>query len=193
MNCTKQLFFLFLLTLSTCSFQLYAQESANGTDPASSEAEVRANEIKLNVLLFVLGVGEFQYERLLNKDSGVGVYLSFPMFIDSNSEPISTELNYFLAPYYRVYFGKKYAGGFFVEGFGMLNSYERRLKEPVNFQIIEDVTDFALGIGLGGKWILKDKLVFELSWGLGRNLFNTADYEESGLVGRGGFSLAYRF
>jgi hypothetical protein len=189
----KQRLFVCLLIFLMCSIQLNAQTDDAGNASYEPQTSVRANEIKLNVLFFILGVGEFQYERLLNKDSGLGVYLSFPMFIDSDSEPISTELNYFLAPYYRIYFGKKYAAGFFVEGFAMLNSYERRLKEPVNFQVIEDVTDFALGIGLGGKWVLKDKLVFELSWGLGRNLFNTNDYDDSGLVGRGGFSLAYRF
>ena len=169
------------------------QNDQSSSEPNELENSVRQNEVKFNALLFILGVGEFGYERLLSENSGLGVHISFPIFIDSESEPLSSDLNYFFSPYYRVYFGKKYAAGFFVEGFGMLNSFNRRLKEPTQGQSSEDVTDFALGIGLGGKWVLKNKFVLELSWGIGRNLFNNSDYQDAAIVGRGGLSVAYRF
>lgn len=56
------------------------------------------------------------------------------------------------------------------------------------------LTDFALGIGLGGKWVTKKGLLLEINAGVGRNLFNNKyddrDYE---LIGRAGITVGYRF
>ena len=54
----------------------------------------------------------------------------------------------------------------------MLNSidYERFNSSLSSFED-ENVTDFALGIGLGGKWITKSGFIGELNLGIGRNLF----------------------
>ena len=182
-----------LLMIVTVNGNLYCQESALTSQALITNENVRYNELKLNALLFILGLGELEYERFLDEDSSLGIHVSFPLFIDSESEPISTDLNFSFTPYYRVYFGKKFAAGFFFEGFAMLNSNNRRLKEPSSEQVREDVTDFAIGFGLGGKWILKNKYVFELSWGIGRNLFNTSEYDDAAIVGRGGLLVAYRF
>tara|TARA_R110002049_G_scaffold289046_1_gene471751 strand:+ start:80 stop:568 length:489 start_codon:yes stop_codon:yes gene_type:complete len=143
------------------------------------------NEVKLNGLFLIAGALELTYERTLNEESGIGVSVFIP--IDNE---ISDDLKYFISPYYRFYFGKKYAAGFFVEGFGMLNSTNRN----INFLGGEDDfrTDFALGIGLGGKWITKSGFIAELSLGFGRNLFNNndTDYE---IIGKGAISIGYRF
>jgi hypothetical protein len=55
-----------------------------------------------------------------------------------------------------------------------------------------NVTDFALGLGFGGKWITKQGFLAELNFGVGRNLFNT---KESGseIIGKGGITIGYRF
>jgi hypothetical protein len=50
--------------------------------------------------------------------------------------------------------------------------------------------DFALGFGLGSKWVHKRGFVFEINAGIGRNLFSNNSPE---VVGRGGISLGYRF
>jgi hypothetical protein len=103
-----------------------------------------------------------------------------------------------VSPYYRIFFGDKYAGGFFLEGFGMLNSTKGRSTEfsngfdPIIITREDDVTDFALGFGLGGKWMTRSGFVFELNGGVGRNLFNT-DKNEYDFVGKFGFNLGYRF
>lgn len=58
----------------------------------------------------------------------------------------------------------------------------------------EAVTDFALGFGLGGKWMTTGGFVFEVNGGIGRNLFNTNTEDDSSiLVGKFGFNLGYRF
>jgi hypothetical protein len=172
---------LVLLCLSAFTFG-YSQEKTTVAFPK--------NEIKGNALFLVAGAVEVTYERLLNEESGIGVSLFVPYVNDVSQ-------NFNLTTYYRFYFGKKPAAGFFVEGFGMLNSYSENYDMyDSNFNVVkidgENTTDFALGFGLGGKWVTKRGFVFEINGGVGRNLFNSndADYE---IVGRGGITLGYRF
>lgn len=150
------------------------------------------NELKLNGVMLLIGAFEASYERNLAEDSSVGV--SF--FIPYDQENLDADLNYYVSPYYRMFFGKKYAAGFFVEGFGMLNSIDREMThfdDNGNFIIREkNVTDFAVGFGLGGKWVTKRGFVFELNAGIGRNLFNN-DESDYLIVGKFGFNLGYRF
>lgn len=150
----------------------------------------KKNELKGNALFLVLGAGEFTYERLLNEDSGVGVSLFF-----SKEDDFETQFS--LTPYYRAYFGKKVASGFFVEGFGMLNSgknegYSEYDSVNQNYYSAggKQFTDFALGFGLGSKWVHRKGFVFEVNAGIGRNLLNSDSPE---IVGRGGITLGYRF
>ena len=149
------------------------------------------NEIKLNGLILIFGAVEAAYERNLNEQSSLGVSVLVPF---ADPDDINWNINYYISPYYRVFFGKKYAAGFFVEGFGMLNSKEReRYEDTGMFLGVEDVTDFGLGIGLGAKWVKSNGFIFEINGGLSRNLFNNADYSEGEVTGKIGFFLGYRF
>lgn len=162
---------------------------AFGYSQDEKQVDFKRNEIKGNALFLVAGAMEVTYEHLLNEESGIGVSLFVPY---DNS--INTKFS--LSPFYRFYFGKKPAAGFFVEGFGMLNSYTQPESNGDFFTTYvgpeKDVTDFALGFGLGAKWVTKRGFVFEINGGVGRNLFNSndTDYE---IVGRGGITLGYRF
>ena len=154
--------------------------------------DFKRNELKGNALLLVIGAGEFTYERLLDEESGVGVSLFF-----NYDDQFYTKFS--LTPFYRFYFSKKPAAGFFVEGFGMLNSYDSYVYnnnsyDPYNSynSNIESRTDFALGFGVGSKWITKKGFLFEINAGIGRNLFNSSDTDNE-IVGRGGITLGYRF
>lgn len=144
------------------------------------------NEIKVNALMLVLGAAEASYEHLLDKESSFGVSLFFPT--DKNS----MDTKYSLSPYYRFFFGKKPAAGFFAEGFGMLNNYDDIIYNggDQNYTNVNK-TDFALGFGIGSKWITTKGILFEINAGIGRNLFNVTENHQ--LVGRGGVSLGYRF
>lgn len=119
----------------------------------------------------------------------------FLFFTPYDNENLDANINYYISPYYRIFFGKKYAAGFFVEGFAMLNSIDREygVQDSGGFYTYEEesVTDFALGFGLGGKWVSKNGFVFELTGGIGRNLFQN-DYDTT-IVGKFGFNLGYRF
>ncbi|HKO77831.1 MAG TPA: DUF3575 domain-containing protein [Flavobacterium sp.] len=187
-----------LLLLLIMSSYSYSQEK--------DTVPFKRNELKINALLLIAGAFEVTYEHVLNEESGVGVavFASFDKDIDTK---------FSLTPYYRFYFGKKPASGFFVEGFGMLNTYERDgyNKYDYNTGALVDavpdknITDFALGFGIGSKWVNKKGFLFEINLGVGRNLFNSSDeYKDDyddyhndendyQIVGRGGFSIGYRF
>ena len=174
--------FFILLCLSSFLF---------GFSQEKETVDFKRNELKGNALMLVAGAAEFTYERLLNEESAVG----FSIFVPYDN---SIDTNFSLTPYYRFYFGKKPAAGFFAEGFGMLNNFQfsdytsNNGSTPVYTEA--NATDFALGFGLGGKWITKKGFVFEINSGIGRNLFNrTSTDNDLQLVGRGGISLGYRF
>ena len=177
----KKLFILICLTFSLFG---YGQEIQT--------IDFKRNELKGNALLLVIGAGEFTYERLLNEDSGVGISLFFVAEDEFDT-------NFSLTPYYRAYFGKKPAAGVFVDGFAMLNSYIDHGYTTyyydngttiTNFVADEVGADFALGFGLGSKWIHRKGFVFEFNAGIGRNLFSDNSPE---IVGRAGITLGYRF
>jgi len=169
-----------LLFLVSFSFG-YSQEK--------EQVDFKKNEIKGNALFLVAGALEVTYEHLLNEESGIGVSLFVPYDNSINT-------NFSLSPFYRFYFGKKPAAGFFVEGFGMLNSYTQQASTGSFFTNYvgpeKDVTDFALGFGLGAKWITNKGFIFEINGGVGRNLINSND-KDFEIVGRGGITLGYRF
>jgi hypothetical protein len=179
--------FFLLVALLVSFFTIQAQEN-------ESETSVDKHELKLNALYMVAGSFEVTYEYLLNEESGIGISVFLPY-----DDEIKEDVNYFVSPYYRFYFGNKYASGFFLEGFGMLNSTNWYYSElvgdvdPVYVVREETVTDFALGIGLGGKWITKRGLLGELNLGFGRNLFNSNDFEDNDFVGKVGITVGYRF
>jgi hypothetical protein len=176
-------YLLFLLIAFLASSSMYSQET-----PQNNTSQ-NFNELKLNGLFLILGAFEATYERTLNEESGIGISVFLPFDND-----IRDEIKYTISPYYRFYFGEKYAAGFFVEGFGLLNSTNR------NINIIggqlggnDDFrTDFALGFAIGGKWVTKRGFSVELFSGIGRNFFNNddTDYE---IIGKGGINLGYRF
>ena len=161
----------------------------SGYSQDDKKIDLKKNEIKGNALFLVLGAVEVTYERSLSEDSGLGVSLFFVNEEDYDS-------NFSITPYYRAYFGKKPAAGFFVEGFSMINTgkyYGYSDYDPnTGFYTYEDkkFTDFALGFGLGSKWIHRKGFVFEINAGIGRNLIS--DYSPE-VVGRGGITLGYRF
>jgi len=148
------------------------------------------NEIKGNALFLVLGGIDVSYEHLLNEDSGIGVSLFF-------NDGENFETTFSLTPYYRAYFGEKPAAGFFVEAFSMISSGKNGSYYTYDYTSTssyftegEKYSGFALGFGVGSKWIHSRGFIFEINAGIGRNLFGTNNTE---IVGRGGITLGYRF
>lgn len=174
----RKIFLLLSLSLLTIN---YGQEKEKNDFPK--------NEIKGNALLLVAGAFEGTYERILKTDNGAGISLYLAITDDF-------ETKFALTPYYRFYFGKKPAAGFFVEGFGSINSYNDYIftNQDSFTSYYKDIsrTDFALGFGLGSKWVARSGFIFEINAGIGRNLFNSSDTDHE-ILGRGGITLGYRF
>lgn len=150
----------------------------------------KKHELKGNALLLVAGIFEASYEQLLNDESGLGISASVGLLEES-------DLKFAITPYYRFYFGKKPAAGFFAEGFGMLNQvddYIYNYDGGIYNESYKTITDFAFGIGVGSKWISRRGVIFEINAGFGRNLFSEYnDDRDYQFIGRGGISVGYRF
>ncbi|GAB1308699.1 hypothetical protein KH5_13820 [Urechidicola sp. KH5] len=148
--------------------------NAQNNDFEKSSPKQAKHEIKLNALYSLLAIPEISYEYLLNEDSALGASVLLALNDD-------TDLNFAFTPYYRFYFGDKPTAGFFIEGFGMYSTRD-------DYDIVTN--DFALGLGLGGKFLSKNGFVGELYVGVGRNLFGNHDIEG---IPRIGISIGKRF
>lgn len=162
-----------------------------------TQPKMGKDEFKINALYLIAGAFDVGYERVLNEESAIGVSIFLPITDDFNTK-------FMLTPYYRYYFGQKPATGFFLEGFGSLNNVDDEIyvytpnPDPAFYDYSYkqiNVTDFAFGLGLGGKWISKRGVTFEINAGLGRNLFSEYNNEDRDyeFIGRGGISVGYRF
>ena len=173
-------------------FSLFTVKAQNKNDTIVNPYE-KKNEFKLNTALLLLGTFEADYERNLNKNSSLGISFLIPLF---NKEKSNEDINYTISPYYRRYFGKKYASGFFVEGFTMLNSTDGKQITDINGNLTlneePDVIDMSIGLGLGSKWVTKSGVTFEVNAGYGKLLFN-ADKTDHTIVAKFGLHLGYRF
>lgn len=125
------------------------------------------------------------YERLLNKDSGLGV--NAVIGIGS----ISKDFNQ-ISPYYRMYFGKKYARGFFFDGFIPITMMIGTIYNGSDYTR-KTYTTVGIGVGFGSKWELKRNLMFELSGGLGRKFGASEGYFDAPITGRLMIGLGKRF
>ena len=96
---------------------------------------------------------------------------------------------------YKYFFGDRYARGFYVHGFGMLSSgeydsYVYDSNSGYGSYEDQDYTDFALGFGVGGKFVSTGGFFLDLGAGIGRNLFTE---KSPTIVGQFNVNLGFRF
>jgi len=158
------------------------------------ENNIGNNELKVNMTnLIIFKWVDFSYERLLNDESSVGV--SLLVALDDEDTGLDEYRTFSLTPYYRHFFSRKYAEGFFVEAFTMIHSGKEEFYDydsilDVYNEYDEKYTDFAVGISAGYKIISRRGFAAEIYLGIGRDLLDKSDLE---VVGRGGLSIGYRF
>lgn len=104
-------------------------------------------------------------------------------------------INISISPYYRIYFGAKYAGGFFVEAFVPITSSNDAKIITGNYQYAnnytyEKHTTVGAGFGFGSKWVVRKNIIFELSGGIARR-FGSGIYDK--VTGKGMLGIGYRF
>jgi hypothetical protein len=181
-----------LLLLTVISLNAFSQEKSEKYPQDSN----KRNELKIDAFsLIAFSSLDINYEYLLNKDTSLGIDV-FYNFGDPNSDSdLYFARKFSLTPYYRWFFSEeRFARGFFVEGFGMLNTFEDDIYYSYSSIRTEKETSFALGVSVGGKFVTKSGFTAEVSLGVGRNLFNTNNINiDNSLVTRGGISIGYRF
>lgn len=160
-------------------------------DPTDDRDEIKLNLLNLVAFKYLDG----SYEKIIDEESSFGIAALVNLGDDNDTFDYLREFS--ITPYYRRYFSKGYAKGFFVEGFGMLNQASDEYGgtfDDVTQEFTYDTdtyTDFAIGVAVGGKFISKRGFVAEIYGGIGRNLLNSDNPVE--VVGRGGISLGFRF
>ncbi|MEO0572387.1 MAG: DUF3575 domain-containing protein [Bacteroidota bacterium] len=174
----KQILLLVLLCLGIWSFS---------QDDTSTD-QTKKTELKFNVFNFIVlnsldGTAEF----LINEESSFGVSLFVNL---GDTDDIDFIRNFSITPYYRQFFSRRYAQGFFVEGFGMIVNREDNFFDDLG-ESEEDETTAALGVAVGGKFLTRGGFIAEIFLGVGRTLSSSDNFE--GFVSRGGINLGYRF
>jgi hypothetical protein len=188
---------LFLIFLSS---QLTGQDSENSEESEYPQDVEKKYELKLNAFsLIAFSAIDISYERLINENSSYGVAVFYNLS-DYADDDIVFPKKFSITPYYRQFFYEnKYARGFFIEGFGMLNTYQDYYNNyEYSYNKVETQTSFALGISVGGKFVIKEGFTAEVLGGVGRNLIKGENDNDSNdfannIIGRFGISLGYRF
>jgi len=158
-------------------------KSLNGSDN---------NELRINLLMSIIGLPELTYERYVADNMGVG--LSVAVSLDK-MENMSTRS--IISPYYRLYFGNKKASGFFIEGNMALVrqkelDYNYYYDNGVTYQselYTRLTTNFGFGGAIGVKLLARNGFVGEVYLGGGR-LFGESIAEAYPRIG---VSLGKRF
>ena len=125
------------------------------------------------------------YERIISEDSGIGANAIFG-FGDSLDDFTQ------ISPYYRAYFGRKYASGFYIEGFLPITVSKDYEWLDSGREMEKKYTTGGLGFGLGGKWVAKKKFVFELNIGIARKLIGDNGPSEP-VTGKGMVGVGFAF
>lgn len=162
------------------------------------------HEVNFNALnLIAFKWFDVSYEYLRNEESSFGISAQLALDTDIYGYD-SNYRKYAITPYYRHFFSKKYASGFFMEAFGAINGgvYQNWVYEYDEnctgdsydcyheYYNEHKYNDLAFGVGVGGKFVSKLGFVGEIHAGIARNLFSEYSPE---VIGRLGVSLGYRF
>ncbi len=145
------------------------------------------HEVKLNLLMTVLGAPEISYEYLLSDNTGLGASFIFGLADD-------VDINVGIMPQFRVYFGSKRANGFFIEANSVIQSYKGDrfvfLNDYTTYMSRSSHTNFGLGAGVGGKFLTRNGFLGEVSFSVGR-LFGQNRLDDA--YGRAGITIGKRF
>ena len=148
------------------------------------EPQISRNELKINGLYGLLALPVVSYERIINTESSWGT--SFAFAVDPNYS-----LKLAVTPYYRWFFSKKPASGFFLESSGGIFFVQQdRCYDGWN-TVTQTVAGGGIGLSLGCKVLSDSGWVGEVYAGFGRNLISTEVF--GNLLPRFGFCIGRRF
>lgn len=172
----------------------YAQEESENN--LADKRDIGQNELSINAFnLVAFGILEITYENVIDANSTWAIEGFYhPSKDDYIDEAYYKTLS--LTGKYKHFFSSTYARGFYVHGFGMLSNGEYETNsyyDDNTFEYIyetENYTDFAIGFGLGGKFVSQGGFLLDLNAGIGRNLLSD---DSPTIVGQFMVNLGYRF
>lgn len=168
----------FVIIFGLSTFLGYSQKGGN-------------NEIKLNLPYMIAGLPEVSYERIIDDNAAAGISFAFSLESVNNMTT-----RFMVTPYYRLYFGKEKAKGFFIEANAAVVGQKDYVYDNFSGSYTTDTvstTNFGLGAAVGAKFLNKNGYIGELYGGLGR-VFGINDTDMfSDLYPRLGISIGKRF
>lgn len=170
------------------------------------DRDVDRNEVSLNAFnVLGFGVLDGTYERILTSNSSISVdifsnFLTLSKGEQQNLDDLYTK-DFSLTTGYKYFFHEdRTAWGFYSELFGMLSSGSDHVQisetDPMTGEVTtiereqDYYTDLALGVGVGYKYVARQGFMIDLSFGLGRNLF---DVDSPNLITLPAINFGYRF
>ena len=172
------------------SFFMLAATFVNAQQTTTTSRDLK-NEVKANLLGLAIGLPEITYERLINKNMGIGISAAAGI---QNNKGYKEEYKFMITPHYHYYFGEKYANGFFLEANATVFSDDADQADDGGVR--KDKIYYGLGGGLGMKQVFGKGFVAELMLGLGSKLNNSPVKNKGtdlGLYRRVGLSIGKRF
>lgn len=175
-----------------------------------TQSSTSKNELSINLLdLVIAGTVDVGYERFLggNQSLSVGVSL-FDTFGYYDVGYIEENNAFSARVAYNLYFSKKkeYAGFYFypmakvrtgsvTTDWDYYSYYDGETQELVEVSEREkyDIDGFALGFGIGQKWVLKDKFSLNVFANISRTIGDFDDDYIDPVEFRAGVSFGYRF
>lgn len=158
--------------------------------------DVAKNELSIGALnLVAFGALDIAYERILTPNTSWALE-GFILALNRDSEDASEvyEKDASLTGKFKYFFGDGPATGFYVNGLAMLSTGENGqdvYDSQGNYDYEHtNYTDFALGFGLGTKFVAKQGFFLDLNTGIGRNLFNS---DSPTIIGQFSVNLGMRF
>ena len=170
------------------------------------DRDVDKNEVSLNAFnVLGFGVLDGTYERILTSNSSISVdifsnFLTLSKGEQQNLDDLYTK-DFSLTTGYKYFFHEdRIAWGFYSELFGTLSSGSDHVQisetDPMTGEVTtiereqDYYTDMALGVGVGYKYVARQGFMIDLSFGLGRNLF---DVDSPNLITLPAINFGYRF
>ncbi|RKS53117.1 hypothetical protein BC962_1363 [Gillisia mitskevichiae] len=197
----KQLLLPLFLFASFISFSqgITTEKETTSSEEIVYKRDIAKNELSIGTLnLVAFGALDVAYERIITPNSSWAIE-AFVLALDRDNEDIGDAFNkdVSLTGKYKYFFGDRTAWGFYVNGLAMISSgkyseYNEYFVDDIYYSNREKIsyTDFALGFGLGGKFVGKQGFFLDLSTGIGRNLFND---NSPVVVGQFNVNLGFRF
>ncbi|MDP4271071.1 MAG: hypothetical protein Q8909_13245 [Bacteroidota bacterium] len=159
-----------LISIAACllCLSVFSETKQSKADSASILYNAHS-EIRLNLLMAVMGYPEVSIEHYATNNSGFGLGLALAL-----EKPEIVYSRLIATPFYRFYFGSKRASGLFIECFGMMTvaeiegGYSGSFYSSYYYRQPSKEVDLGFGASLGYKLLTKSGLTGNLTLGVGR-------------------------